>query len=175
MNPRSESPLEFLQKLAGRLGRGSAVDEKAHEALALHAGTLRQIADALDTQARRALGEAAQHGDDEERLSSLVQRLEPRAETVHEGHVLEKSGSRTKPLTPPERDRVERFLEKHPNAGRPAISAYAGITDWQARRTSPSGSHKLERSLEWRGNSLARSLPLALAPRHAPPHPPRRR
>jgi hypothetical protein len=76
----SVSLFELLVELASHAGRGAAVDENIAGSLEQSAAMLRDVADALDRLARRAKGEAAQHGADEELLSETVRRLRPARE-----------------------------------------------------------------------------------------------
>jgi hypothetical protein len=130
--------LDLLGELAGHAGQSEAVDEKLSERLEMLAGVLRDVADELDRQARRAKGEAARHGADEQQLADVLRRLQPAERLVRERHELENRPparlSTRQLLSSPERNEVEQYLRKHPQAGRPAIAAATGLSDWRVRR-----------------------------------------
>jgi hypothetical protein len=130
MTPR---PLhEILGEIAGRIGSGSDVDEKAADYLALIAEAHRREADEFDKRARRLKGESAQHLADEEQLDLIARHLE--RERSDRERFPRKRGPDRERLTPRERHKLERALVDRPGAGRRAIALAAGVSEWKARR-----------------------------------------
>jgi hypothetical protein len=127
---------EQLRELAAHAGRSAAVDEKLADDLLFQAEVHRREADELDKRARRLKGEAAQHLQDEGDLAAMAERFE-RAEAAlavsQVGEFCPPRESRARPLTLEEQHKVDRALERFPNAGRPRIVAETGLSDWRVR------------------------------------------
>jgi hypothetical protein len=173
VTPRPDvSVLELLDELAGRAGRGAAVDGNLAESLEQNVATLRMIgegllrmADGLERMARRAKGEAAQHGADEERLAEAGRQLKPARERARAIAVTAPRASRRPRLEESDdkgdRDRaaaVKAALLADPSETDYAIGRRCNVHHEVVARLRK-GLRKVSETQEVRGKGFARDGP----------------